>query len=62
MQGVRFGNSMNDHYGLDRSDQAVWSDEFSGVYTVFDSASPDILISAIWFDHFVDNFNATASY
>jgi len=38
----------------------VWNDTESGVYTIFDSASPDVIISNIWFDSFLDKLNETS--
>ena len=38
----------------------MWNDNESGIYTVFDSASPDIIFSALYFDNFVKRLNETS--
>ena len=55
-QGVRFGeNDENDAYTYSRADeqeQVVWLRD--GVYTIFDTAAPDIYISILWYEAFLD--------
>ena len=60
MQGIRIGRSSLLHYGFDRSEQAVWNETEYGVYTIFNTASPDLIISNIWFDSIARVINETA--
>ena len=60
MQGIKIGENVTDTFGFERSEQAPWNQEHEGLYTIFDSASPDILIPILWFDDFVEKFNITS--
>ena len=60
MQGIQIGRTTIFHYSFDLSSQAVWNETESGVYTIFNTASPDLTISNIWFDSFVEMLNETS--
>ena len=38
----------------------MWNGNESGIYTVFDSASPDIIFSSLYFESFFQHLNATS--
>ena len=50
MRGMSFDGFT--YYGFEPHPEAEFQDR--GVYTIFDSASADILISSIWYDDFIE--------
>lgn len=60
MQGIQTSNSTEGSFRLERANQAVWNEEVQGVYTIFDSASPDIVISSLWFDGLVEELGVAS--
>lgn len=57
--GIRIGESQSREYGFTKDDQALYMQD-GGVYTVFDTAAKDIMISDLWFESFVEAFMEAA--
>jgi len=54
MSAVRFGDKDANAFGFTSDPQVVTVDD--GIYTIFDTNSPSILISELWYDSFIAKF------
>ena len=61
MNGIGYGDDIENLYSFDRANGTIWDEEQGGVYTIFDSASPDIMISHLYFDDFVNQLKIQAN-
>ena len=53
--GIRIGESQSREYGFTPDEQAIYMKD-GGVYTIFDTAAKDIMISDLWYESFVAAF------
>ena len=53
-QGIRFGEDNKNAFAFEKTEKAVFvGDKDSAVYTIFDTGSPDIYLSSLWFNSIV---------
>ena len=52
--GIRFGEDTTNAYKYSNEAQAVFLNGSDGLYTIFDIAAPDIMITELWYDSMIE--------